>query len=178
MRASANGTVRLDGHLLTPDALVGAPGDYLREPDFSTGAWRTMAVTLGGLEALTDAVRVHLVGRGHDAAPLQQARFGELLIAQETARLWTSRAAGAAELGTTSIQHQVATVNLARIAVEAAALDAMRHAQRALGLAAFVRPHPVERLLRDLATYLRQPAPDIVLTEAAQHALHNPPWPA
>lgn len=47
----------------------------------------------------------------------------------------------------------------------------MRLAQRALGLAAFLRPNPVERLLRDLAVYLRQPAPNSVLTEAAHHAL-------
>ena len=94
-----------------------------------------------------------------------------MLIAQETARLWTARAAEIAEHGTAPVPDQVAYVNLARIAVEAACLDAMRHAQRALGLAAMVAPHPAERLLRDLATYLRQPAPDMVLTEAAAHAL-------
>ena len=142
MRASANGTVQLDGMHLTQAALLGAPGDYLREPDFSTGAWRTMAVILGGLEALTEAVRAPLVARRHDKSPLQQARFGELLIAQETARLWTERAAEVAELGIASIPEQIATVNLARIAVETAALEAMRHAQRALGLAALVRPTP------------------------------------
>ncbi len=58
-------------------------------------------------------------------------------------------------------------VNLARIAIESACLDAMRLVQRSLGLAALIRPNPVERLLRDLATYLRQPAPDEALTEAA-----------
>jgi len=45
----------------------------------------------------------------------------------------------------------------------------MQLAQRSLGLAAFVRPHPVERLCRDLATYLRQPAMDMVLDEAATY---------
>ena len=60
-----------------------------------------------------------------------------------------------------------ATVNLARIAVEHAALDAMRLVARSLGLSAFVAPDPIERIGRDLATYLRQPAPDETLTEAA-----------
>ncbi len=171
MRAAANGTVQLDGLPLPGDALLGDEGDYLREPDFSTGAWRTMAVTLGALDALVDSVAAQLRARGHDTLPLQQARFGEMLIARDTARLWTWHAAETAETGIRPVPDQVATVNLARIAVESACLDAMRHAQRALGLGALVRPNPVERLLRDLATYLRQPAPDLVLTEAAQHFL-------
>ncbi len=75
--------------------------------------------------------------------------------------------------GVGPVADQVAYVNLARIAVENACFELMRHAQRGLGLAALLQPNPVERLLRDLATYLRQPAPDLVLTEAAQHALQG-----
>ena len=169
MRASASGTVRFDATPVSPGALIGQPGDYLREPHLSTGAWRTSAVTLGGLNALVTATRDQLAHKGHHEAPLQQDRFGKMLIAQETARLWTVSAAHRVGHGT--VADQVAYVNLARIAVEAACLDAMRLAQRALGLGAFVQPNPVERLLRDLAVYLRQPAPDAVLTEAAYHAL-------
>ena len=182
MRASANATIDLTGMPLPDHALFGADGDYLREPDLSTGAWRAMAVTLGGLDALVDAVRTQLRARDHDQAPLQQARFGEILIAHGTAELWTRHAAQTAETATAPIPDQVATVNLARLALESAAFDIMRHAQRALGLAAFVRPNPVERLLRDLATFLRQPAPDDVLLTAARHGLaphgpapHGPP---
>lgn len=173
MRASATGTVRFDGQTPGIDALLGGPGDYLREPDLSTGAWRTTAATLGGLEALIEAARRQLVRRGHHAAPLQQERFGLAWIALETARLWTHRAAEHAEGGTLPAADRVAYVNLARIAVETAVLDALRHMQRSLGLAAFVRPNPVERLARDLGTYLRQPAPDAVLTEAAAYMLER-----
>ena len=168
MRASANGTVTLDGLAAEP---LGKDGDYMVEPDFSTGAWRTMAATLGGMDALLETVRVQLCARGHDALPLQQARFGSMLIARDTARLFTWEAASIAEAGIIPVADQVAAVNLARIAVETACLDLIRDAQRALGLAALVRPNPVERLIRDLSTYLRQPAPDLVLTEAAQHHL-------
>lgn len=171
MRAAANGTVTLD-HLPAPaSAIIGLPGAYLAEPDFSCGAWRTMAVTLGALDALTDAVRTHLRARNQTEAPAQQARFGEILIAQETARLFTHQAAEMAERGDHPTADRVAYVNLARIAVESACLDAMRHAQRAAGLAAMLSPNPIERLLRDLATYLRQPAPDDVLATAAAHGL-------
>jgi hypothetical protein len=43
----------------------------------------------------------------------------------------------------------------------------MQLVDRSVGLQAFVRPHPIERVARDLATYLRQPAPDRALTNAA-----------
>ena len=171
MRAAANGFVTLDRLPLPASALLGGDGDYLVEPGFSGGAWRTMAVTLGIVDALLDQVATQLRARGHDAALLQQARFGELLIARGTARLWTWEAAMTIERPDRSSADQVATVNLARIAVENACLDAARLVQRALGLGALARPNAVERLLRDLATYLRQPAPDMVLTEAAQHVL-------
>lgn len=174
MRASATGAVRFDGLRLDAGALLGGPGDYLREPDLSTGAWRTTAATLGGLEALIEAACGQLVHRGHHAAPLQQERFGLAWIALETARLWTRRAAEHAEADAQPDADRVAYVNLARVAVEAAVLDALRHVQRSLGLAAFIKPNPVERLARDLGTYLRQPAPDAVLTEAASHMLARP----
>lgn len=170
MRAASNGTVDLTGVAAPDRALVGVPGDYLHEPDFSCGAWRTTAVTLGGLDALVEATREQLGRRGHVGAPMQQARFGRLLITQETARLWTRQAVDAAEQDG-PVADRVAYVNLARLAVESACLDALRLVQRSLGLSAFVRPNPVERLARDLGTYLRQPAPDAVLLEAAAHGL-------
>ena len=154
MRAAVNGTVDLTDVPLPAGAWIGEAGDYLREPDFSCGAWRTTAVTLGGLEALVEAARTQIVRRGHDGAPMQQARFGQLLIAEETARLWTQRAAQVAEQDG-PMAGRVAYVNLARLAVERACLDAIELVQRSLGLAAFVRPNPVERISRDLSTYLR-----------------------
>ena len=165
MRAAANGTVALDGARVL--FWLGEVGDYLREPDFSCGAWRGSAAASGGLAALIDAVGEGLRRRGQGEAEMQLARFGELLIARETAQLWVARAAEVAEAETGPVEERVALVNLARIAVESAGLDAIRLAQRALGLAAFVSGHSVERIMRDLATYLRQPAPDAVLVEAA-----------
>ena len=171
MRAAMNGVVTLDG---TTAKLFGAPGDYLREPLLSVGAWRTSAVTLGGLDALVDAARTTLLRRGHDAHPLQQDRFGRTVIAQQTARMWAARAAAEGEDAARPIEDRIMLVNLARIAVEHACLSAMQDIQRALGLGAFVRPHPVERILRDLMVYLRQPAPDAVMTEAGAHWMRAP----
>lgn len=173
MRGAVNGSVAFDGLLLPDEQLVGQPGDYLREPDFSCGAWRTTAVTLGLLEALVEETARQLTRRGHHRAVPQQERYGLAWIGTETARLWTRAAAMAAE-GTDpkqTVRDRIAYVNMARIAVESACLDALRHVQRSLGLAAFLTRNPVERMARDLTTYLRQPAPDAVLTEAAAYLL-------
>lgn len=173
MRAACNGVVGFDCDL-PPDALLGQAEAYMTEPDFSCGAWRTSAVTLGGLSALVAATRAQLVGKNHHTAPLQQARFGDMLIAAETASLWVAAAAHRAETEDGAIQDRIAYVNLARLAVERATLSAITLAQRSLGLAAFLHPNPVERICRDLSVYLRQPAPDAVLLEAAQHGFSLP----
>ena len=91
MRSACNGLVKLDG--INPTAVIGADGDYLRQPDFSAGAWRTSAVTLGGMGALTAEMRRLLVQRERDRDPYQRSRVGKALIAQETARFWVGRAA-------------------------------------------------------------------------------------
>lgn len=171
MRAAANGTIALNQAEIL--FWLGAPGEYLREPDFSCGAWRGSAAASGALDALIDAVASDLRRKGHAEAPIQLARFGEMLIAQQTARFWTEHAASLAEADHGDPAAQVAAVNLSRIAVETACLDSLRLAHRSLGLAAFVAPHPVERISRDLSTYLRQPATDDVLLEAAAYGLRR-----
>src|ERR1700735_5354160 len=91
-------------------------------------------------------------------------------------RLWVAQAASTAEapLGSRAPEQLVAYVNLARLAVEAAALDLMQLTQRSIGLQAFMRPNPIERISRDLATYLRHPGPDRALTDAAAWVLAQP----
>ncbi len=173
MRATASGRMTLDEICVGPDALIGGPGDYLRQPDFSAGAWRTSAVTLGGMEALVGELRNQLVARGRDSNPHQRARVGGALIAQETARLWVARAAQLGEANEGDKQDIANTVNLARIAVESACLDAIHTVQRALGMAAFRRGGLTELLFRDLSVYLRQPAPDETLTDGAAHFMER-----
>jgi alkylation response protein AidB-like acyl-CoA dehydrogenase len=176
MRASATGGVDFTGIEIAPLEIVGNEGDYERQPWFSAGAWRFAAVHLGGMERLFDLFRQHLreTNRGHD--PHQAARLGRAATGLETARLWVAQAASIAEapLGSRAPEQLVAYVNLARLAVEAAALDLMQFIQRSVGLQAFLRPNPIERISRDLATYLRQPGPDRALTDAAAWILAQP----
>ena len=89
------------------------PGDYLREPAFSAGAWRALAVIVGGIEALVDELRTQLHARQRHANPHQAARIAQALIAQETACLWTRKAAVVAESGTVTAGDAANYVNLA-----------------------------------------------------------------
>ncbi|QIJ77797.1 acyl-CoA dehydrogenase [Methylobacterium sp. NI91] len=176
MRASATGTVDFSGLALGDDQLgdgevIGAPDDYGRQPFFFAGAWRFLAVQLGGIEAVIETHRAHLAATGRADDPHQQARFGQAMVAAETIRLLVARAARIAAAEAGSPERVIAYVNLARAAVEQAGLDVIALAQRSIGLAGFLESHPLERLMRDLATYLRQPAPDFALTGMAAHAL-------
>jgi alkylation response protein AidB-like acyl-CoA dehydrogenase len=176
MRASATGAIDFTGVEIKPIEIVGRHGDYERQPWFSAGAWRFAAVHLGGMERLIDLFRRHLhqTKRGQD--PHQAARLGAAAMAVETARLWVAQAASTAEAPSAARapEQLVAYVNLARLAVEAAALELMQLVQRSVGLQAFLRPNPIERISRDLATYLRQPGPDRALTDAAAWILAQP----
>jgi len=171
MRASATGTLDFAGIAVMAEDILGDPDAYFRQPDFSGGAWRFTAVQLGGIESVFDAWRGHLAETGRGGDSHQLARLGEGAIAVEGARMWVERAAETVSEGVLSPERIVAFVNLARLAVERAGLDVLQLAQRSVGLQGFLRPHPLERLSRDLATYLRQPGPDRALTAAAQEIL-------
>ncbi len=167
MRGACTGSCDFTGMRIEDTAVIGAPGDYLRQPEFSAGAWRGIAVALGGIDRLLDALRDQLRARNRHEGPHQLARIGEALIARETAAMWASRAAKIAEQPGYEQGDVVAVVGLARIAAEQAALEVIRLVQRGLGLGVFLQDNPAERVMRDLATYLRQPAPDETLCEAA-----------
>ena len=174
MRASATGTVDFTDVAITANEVVGRPGDYMRSPYFRGGAWRVMAVQLGGLFALLQSYREQIAGAGRDGDRVQRARFAEAVAAVETARLWVREAARLAENAEADPAQIDAYVDLMRGTFERAALLVVEHAQKSLGLKAFMHPNPVERIARDLATYLRQPNLDGSVDSAAAFFFHQP----
>jgi alkylation response protein AidB-like acyl-CoA dehydrogenase len=172
MIASSSLEVDIDT-VVDDSAIIGDADDYYRQPEFSAGAWRFLACQLGAIDALVDYLRLHLqsTGRGTDA--LQQARLGRALAARETASLWVKQASERAEDRTGDAAGRIAYVNLARLAVEQTALEVMQIVQSSVGLAAFMTSNPIERTIRDLQVYLRQPAPDEALLSAARHHLNT-----
>jgi alkylation response protein AidB-like acyl-CoA dehydrogenase len=171
MRSTATGTVDFSGMTVAPDNQVGKPGDYLRQPFFSGGAWRFCAAQLGAMERLVELYRDQLLARERGGDPYQLERLAQCVAAGGSALFWVEEAAR--RFGEESLQPEgiVAFANLTRMVTERAALDVMETVQRGLGLTAFIGPHPVERICRDLGTYLRQPVPDLAMSDAARAVL-------
>ncbi len=159
MKATASGRVDLDGLEIGAGDLLGAAGDYLREPHFQGGVWRYAAVQLGAMSAMTRHTATQLRARDQIDAPLQAARLRRMVTACETARLWVTGAAAAVE-HPEARPEDAGPAMLARLTVEREAVALMQEMDAALGAASFSTGHPVERHRRDLQFYLRQANPD------------------
>ncbi|MEG3175582.1 acyl-CoA dehydrogenase family protein [Sphingomonas sp. RB3P16] len=158
MRASVSGGYDLTGCGVADDALLGEPGDYDREPRFTSGAWRFAAVQLGGIEALLAETRAALSGAAR-ADPLARAAFGQALVATRTAWLWVRQAALRAADETDDAP---AFARMTRGVVERAGLDVMEHAARLIGTRSAFTGQRIDKIIRDLSLYLRQAGPDQV----------------
>ncbi|MFN4295515.1 MAG: acyl-CoA dehydrogenase family protein [Brevundimonas sp.] len=165
MRASGSHVVDFTGLEIQPDWMLGGPGDYVRQPWFSAGAMRFAAVHTGGLHAVFDVALEHLRRTGRGGDPYQAHRIAEMGIAVQQAWGWLetagaawTRAAASSDL--TEGREAIAAANAARCAIERLALDVLETAERSVGAAGLIAPHPLERKIRDLRTYLRQPNPD------------------
>lgn len=168
MRSTATGTVELSGIPVSAANAIGGPGDFTRQPHFSGGAWRFCAAHLGAIERLVDLFRDHLVQRGRGSDPYQLQRMANCVASAKTARYWVDEAARRLSAEGSDPGEIVAFANLTRMVTERSALDVMEMVQRGAGLASFLRPHPIERISRDLATYLRQPVPDLAMSDGAK----------
>lgn len=178
MRASGSHIVDFTGLAIEPDWLLGGPGDYVRQPWFSAGAMRFAAVQVGGLNAIFDAALDHLRRTGRGADPYQLHRIGEMGVAVQTAYGWLETAGrawslAAIEASDASGVSAMAAANATRYAVERLALDVLEIAERGVGAAGLIAPHPLERKIRDLRTYLRQPNPDGALAELGRAILEE-----
>ncbi len=172
MRASMSGRYECSGYPAGVMQTLGAPGDYDREPRFTAGAWRFLAVQLGGMEGLLTETRRALsdTARGD---PVQRARFAEAVVAARTAYLWIREAAGRA-----AREEADATifVQMARGVVERAALDVMEATARLLGTRSAFDGERADKISRDLSLYLRQAGPDYARDQAALAWLDRDVW--
>ena len=185
MKATASFKVNFTGVELDASTLIGKPGDYFRQPWLSTGVIRFAAVQLGGAEALFDGTRQYLQGLRRTADPYQQERLGRMAIAIESGNLWLRGAAERVEAyspifgGAPDQPHEqadqlVAYANMVRTAIEQICIDVMQLCERSVGTRGLLPPYPMERMIRDLTLYLRQPVFDAALANVGQYALSQP----
>lgn len=172
MRASMSGLYDLADCPVADDALLGEPGDYDRDPRFTSGAWRFTAVQLGGIEALLAETRAMLSPAARDDA-LARAAFGHALVATRTAGLWVREAAIRASREGADAP---AFARLTRGVVERAGLDVMEHAARLVGTRSAFAGQRVDKIIRDLSLYLRQAGPDQVRDAAVRDWLDHDCW--
>ncbi len=172
MKATVSGTYDLTG---LPAALVGAPGDYEREPRFSAGAWRFTAVQLGGVERILTLLRDHLVAGPQGVDPIHRARFGHVLAETRSAALWV-RAAAIRATRDDAGPAEIALVLMTRGVVERAGLAVMEAAHRSVGTRSYMTTGALDMACRDLGLYLRQPAPDQALDRASAAFLAADCW--
>ena len=187
MRATASYKVNFSGVEVTGHALIGKPRDYNRQPWLSGGAIRFTAVQLGGAEALMNAAQKYLQKLGRTNDPFQMMRMGQMAIAVESGKLWLKGAAdliaaynpmfgGQSQSAPVSetIDQLVNYVNMARTAIEQICMDVIQLCERSVGTQGLMPPHPMERIIRDLTLYLRQPNFDATLQSVGQFALSSP----
>lgn len=164
MQRSETHRVRWRNLVVSPDALLGEPGDYVQEPWFSGGALRYLAVQAGAVAGIVDHARSHLESVGRLEDPFQNARLAQMFVHSENA------AGSVARTANHCVRDDIATflarVAATRIAVLDAAQAVMALARDAVGLQAMFRHHPLAALLTDLDVYLRQPVPDLMRLRA------------
>jgi alkylation response protein AidB-like acyl-CoA dehydrogenase len=180
MQASDTFSVDFEGVRLAVADLIGATGDYERQPWFLGGALRFAAVQTGAVDRLVDETIAYLQARGRAGDPFQCARVAEMRIANQTAAQWLaagSRAWSAfdADPSASNAAAVIETVDMARTVVERAALDTIERAVRSVGARGLVEPQPFAGIVRDLQMYLRQPAPDAALLRVGRATFANAP---
>jgi alkylation response protein AidB-like acyl-CoA dehydrogenase len=168
MEGSESFRVDFTGLTVQPEDLIGRPGDYERQPWFLGGALRFLAVQTGIVERLQAEATRYIVEQKREADTLQQVRAAEMRIAVHSCLHWLEAggatwAAFDAEASEAAAHAVLDTVDMARTAVERAALAVIEAAVRGVGARGLLEPLPMARLVRDLQMYLRQPAPDAAL---------------
>ena len=182
MRATVSYKVDFTGVEVEPKSLLAQPGDYFRQPWLSGGVIRFAAVQLGGAEALFNATRQYLQKQNRCEHLHQQERLGKMAIAIESGSLWLKGAAqlvdnyapvfgGYPEDNQEQAPKLVAYSNMVRTAIEQICLDTIQLSQRSIGTLGLLPPEPMERIIRDLSLYLRQPAFDVAITDVGKYVL-------
>lgn len=171
--------VDFTGASVIRDDLIGAPGDFYRDPLFRGGAIRFVAVQAGAVLRLHRLFAEWLESDGRGSDPYQVARLGEIAVGAQEAVLWIERAAAVAEQGLLPSADKLAgermleCANMMRIAIERIATAVMPRVTAGVGAHGLLQPHPFERIVRDLTMYLRQPTPDQTLAEVGRASLRK-----
>lgn len=158
--------------------MLGSAGQYYQQPAFSSGSVRFAAIQLGAAEQLLDETRTYLISLNRINDPFQNTRLGQMAILVESGNLWLKAAAGRMDhymKNSTKAEQKklMIYVNMMRTAIEQICIDIMNLCQKCVGARGLNKPYHFERIIRDLSTYLRQPAPDAVLADVGAYLVQT-----
>jgi alkylation response protein AidB-like acyl-CoA dehydrogenase len=169
MRATVSHAVHFDQTFIPRANLVGAPGQYLRD------GWQTCFVPqyaasfLGAAEAAYTYGVDFLRTQNKTDDPYVLHHVAEMAMNVETMHLWLRHIATMWESGRYA-EAQAAGSRIRHIA-EHLATETVDHCVRACGARVLNRPSPIERILRDLAIYVRHDNDDQVLATIGKQIL-------
>ena len=176
MQSSRSYKITFEDALIPSENILGDPDIYYRQPGFSGGSIRFAAVQLGAAERLLEETRIYLRNLGRTEDPFQKMRLGQMAIAVESGNQWLRGAAEQLDRYMISPSPEnserfLAFANMMRTAIEQICTEVMALCQKSVGARGLNKPYHFERIIRDLSTYLRQPAPDASLADIGQYVL-------
>jgi len=175
MKASVSHTIDFSGIELDQFSLLGQPGDYLKPPYFLGGSIRFASVQLGMAEAVYNKTLNFLRSLNRLEDPFQKMRIGKMAMAIHSGQLWINNSGqNFDEMKQKATMHDrlIAYANLTRLTIEGICLDVLQLSTLCVGAKGLMEPGDLERWHRDLSYYLRQPAPDATLQNAANYLIH------
>lgn len=186
MKSTRSYKISFENVTIEKEHLLGNPGDYYSQPQFSGGAVRFAAVQLGGAEMLLKETIKYLKILNRTDDPFQKMRIGQMTIAVTSGNQWLEGAAKRMDdyMNNSSPENAeifLAYTNMMRTAIEQICTEVMALCQKCVGARGLNKPYHFERIIRDLNTYLRQPAPDAALADIGKFILHakntsDPVW--
>ncbi len=172
MKASASFKIDFTNVEIGTSDLLGAPDDYYRQPWFSGGALRFAAVQLGAATAIVHGTHQFLKENNRTGTDHQKARIAEMMMQLISGENWINSGAEKMKLfysNALSAEQIINYAALARTAIEAVCSRIIYLSAVCVGTMGLMQPGMLERMHRDLNFYLKQPAPDAVITGAGQY---------
>lgn len=176
MKSSRSYKMTFENVIISKDNLLGNPDDYYSQPQFSGGAVRFAAVQLGAAEVLLKLTIEYLKSLNRIDDPFQKMRLGEMTIAVASGNQWLDGVAKKMDgyMENSSAENAeifLTYTNMMRTAIEQICTEVMALCQKCVGARGLNKPYHFERIIRDLNTYLRQPAPDASLADIGRFVL-------
>jgi hypothetical protein len=169
MRAAESHRVVFQGARVL--AVLGEPGELVREPYFARDAIRTAVTWAGIADLAVDAALATLAAKsaGREPDDIVSLAAGRMLAAQKTMDLWLEYAAREADADPERSLAGFSTE--LRTAVAACCRKILDEAARACGSHPFATAHPLDRARRDLELILLQHRLEPALVRTGRRAI-------